>query len=238
MGHGHADCLSFVLQRNSQQIVLDPGTFSYTQDLRNLYRGPAVHATLLIDDQYPAKAAEGPFQWQSACTPSFLGRITTDYLTGVAGSLAFTQGDCIHHRAVYSIGNSCYLVYDKVFGQGCHGIRRHLPLAAVDWIRESPFMLRSASLGVTIWFSADRDLTLSLEPLDVSPCYGQKEQGTLVVATSASELPGEMVVLIDLSGSTENRRIEKGERGFEVDLLQHGVVVTIGVDINDFLTDE
>lgn len=50
-GHSHNDQLSFELNVNGEDFVIDPGTYLYTADykMRNLYRSTKMHNTLHID---------------------------------------------------------------------------------------------------------------------------------------------------------------------------------------------
>jgi hypothetical protein len=63
-GHSHSDGLSFVCRRGSQEILIDPGTYTYLADAewRNRFRGSAAHNTVRIDGRDQATPA-GPFRW-------------------------------------------------------------------------------------------------------------------------------------------------------------------------------
>jgi hypothetical protein len=65
-GHSHASALSLVCRDGAQEILIDPGTFTYMSDpvQRDRFRGTAVHNTVrlgLLDQADPA----GPFRWQN-----------------------------------------------------------------------------------------------------------------------------------------------------------------------------
>ena len=76
--HGHADALAITLSVGGQQILIDPGTFTYQGDghWRDYFRGTAAHNTLRIDgrDQsepgddflWLRKAKAGCSLWRSA----------------------------------------------------------------------------------------------------------------------------------------------------------------------------
>jgi hypothetical protein len=65
-GHSHADTLSLVLRVGGEQILIDPGTYTYVGDpaWRNRFRGTAAHNTVRINELDQAVPA-GPFAWQS-----------------------------------------------------------------------------------------------------------------------------------------------------------------------------
>jgi Heparinase II/III-like protein/Heparinase II/III N-terminus len=63
-GHSHADTLSIVVRSGDEQILIDPGTYTYVGDpkWRDWFRGTAAHNTVQIDGLDQAAAA-GPFRW-------------------------------------------------------------------------------------------------------------------------------------------------------------------------------
>jgi len=63
-GHSHADTLSIVLRSGDQEILIDPGTFTYVGDekWRNWFRGTQAHNTIAVDGRDQA-IATGPFRW-------------------------------------------------------------------------------------------------------------------------------------------------------------------------------
>lgn len=62
-GHSHSDTLSFVVW-DGGEILIDPGTFTYTSDSieRDRFRGTAAHNTIRIDGRDQATTA-GAFRW-------------------------------------------------------------------------------------------------------------------------------------------------------------------------------
>ena len=62
--HGHADALAFTLSVGGQEILVDPGTFSYhTQaQWRNHFRGTSAHNTVMVD-KIDQSEIGGPFLW-------------------------------------------------------------------------------------------------------------------------------------------------------------------------------
>ncbi len=61
--HTHCDVLSFELFWGTEDIIIDPGTFVYTSNLRarNKFRGTRAHNTVLIDNQEQDKFGLDPF---------------------------------------------------------------------------------------------------------------------------------------------------------------------------------
>jgi hypothetical protein len=63
-GHSHAHALSVVCRRDSYDILIDPGTYTYVgePDWRTRFRGTAFHNTVTVDGLDQATGA-GPFRW-------------------------------------------------------------------------------------------------------------------------------------------------------------------------------
>ena len=68
-GHSHADTLSIVVRSGDDDILIDPGTYTYVGDpkWRDWFRGTAAHNTVQIDGLDQA-AAVGPFRWATRPT--------------------------------------------------------------------------------------------------------------------------------------------------------------------------
>ena len=65
-GHSHASALSLVCRDGAQEILIDPGTFTYSSDpaARDMFRGTAVHNTVRLGSLDQADPA-GPFRWHN-----------------------------------------------------------------------------------------------------------------------------------------------------------------------------
>lgn len=65
-GHSHSDTLSFTMRLGDQEILIDPGTFTYVADpkWRDWFRGSSAHNTIRINGLDQADLA-GPFRWEN-----------------------------------------------------------------------------------------------------------------------------------------------------------------------------
>ena len=61
-GHSHADALSVVARAGGRELLIDPGTFTYSGPERDRFRGTAAHNTIRINRLDQADPA-GPFAW-------------------------------------------------------------------------------------------------------------------------------------------------------------------------------
>jgi hypothetical protein len=64
-GHSHSDTLSFTVRVGDEDVLIDPGTYTYVGDPveRDRFRGSAAHNTIRIDGRDQAIPA-GPFGWK------------------------------------------------------------------------------------------------------------------------------------------------------------------------------
>ena len=64
-GHSHSDTLSFIARAGDEDVLIDPGTYTYVGDPveRDRFRGSAAHNTIRIDGRDQAVPA-GPFGWK------------------------------------------------------------------------------------------------------------------------------------------------------------------------------
>jgi hypothetical protein len=65
-GHSHSDTLHLIVRTQAEELLIDPGTYTYVADtaLRNWFRGSIAHNTLRIDERDQATPS-GPFRWSS-----------------------------------------------------------------------------------------------------------------------------------------------------------------------------
>jgi hypothetical protein len=63
-GHSHSDTLSLVVRSDEDEVLIDPGTYTYVDPVwRDRFRGSAAHNTVRIDGLDQAIPA-GPFRWR------------------------------------------------------------------------------------------------------------------------------------------------------------------------------
>lgn len=114
-GHSHADTLSIVVKRGSQELLIDPGTYTYVSDpeWRDRFRGTAGHNTVRIGGADQAEPA-GPFGWASLPETAIL-----DWSPGIPS----LEGECRyrgfrHRRRVTCEAPDCLRIDDRVDGPG------------------------------------------------------------------------------------------------------------------------
>ncbi len=133
--HGHADALSVTFRLAGQEVLLDPGTYTYTGDhvWRNYFRGTRAHNTVVVDHLDQA-VQETAFMWsQPFHAQAIVKEESTD---GVVTVLAYHNGymkrtGVTHWRAVLYAPPYSWLVWDRLTGDGVHHVELnwHLGIA-------------------------------------------------------------------------------------------------------------
>ena len=131
-GHSHSDTLSIVVRSGGAEILIDPGTYTYTGDAewRAWFRSTAAHNTIRIDGRDQA-VQRGPFGWDSKPRVKILDWRTNaerDLLEAECCYAGFT-----HRRRVEFLKPDVFVITDDVSGPpGAHEIEQLWHLASVD----------------------------------------------------------------------------------------------------------
>ncbi len=115
-GHSHSDTLSLIARTGAEDILIDPGTYTYTGDAveRNWFRGSAAHNTIRIDGSDQAVPA-GPFGWIQQPRVAIRDWTTTDEEDRLDASCEY--GGFVHRRQFRFIKPQLLLlIVDEVSG--------------------------------------------------------------------------------------------------------------------------
>ncbi|MHB8481559.1 MAG: alginate lyase family protein [Nitrospiria bacterium] len=204
-GHGHADALSVVFKSGGEEILADPGTFSYSQDARwrAYFRSTRAHNTVTVDGQDQA-SQKTSFIWSEP----FHSRLLLSEKTGdrgiriLAGHDGYTRfaEKVEHFRAVCFTPPGHWLIWDFLTGEGAHTLDLHWHLGIQLLKRKGGrFFLelpREISLevsgGEVSLFKGETDPILGWR----SPVYGKKEPATTIQVRYQGKLPHEFITKI------------------------------------------
>ena len=118
-GHSHSDALSFIVREGADEILIDPGTFTYTADLaaRDEFRGSARHSTVRVNGRNQAQAVN-PFRWEQKPSVDVLEWRTNELLVARMQASSFT-----HVREFYFDGD--VRIVDTIeAGPGRHAVEQ------------------------------------------------------------------------------------------------------------------
>ena len=199
-GHSHAGTLSLTATVDRDELLIDPGTFTYvgSPEDRNLFRGTAAHNTVRIDALDQADPVN-PFRWENPPAVSVLRWRTSD-------SEDILEAECAyrglrHRRYFHFVKPFALLIVDIISGPpGNHLVEQFWHIASeqyADRLRfPSPVERRSG------WRSR---------------CFTQREPAAVMVAAVRTSLPAVMPAGIRLSEETEIEiALEPGSARFTV----------------------
>lgn len=122
-GHGHADALSVIYEREGVRLLTDPGTYLYGRNMqfRRYFRGTSAHNTVMVDGRDQSLQPDGTdFGWQRPYE-SELTRVET-LEDGSRVFLAMHNGyldqGIVHWRAVIQQTGDRWVIWDRLIGTG------------------------------------------------------------------------------------------------------------------------
>jgi hypothetical protein len=182
-GHSHADTLSVTVRVGSEELLIDPGTFTYIADpeLRNAFRGTGFHNTIRIDGLDQAEPA-GPFRWEKK------PEVRLNHWESMDG-MAYLDASCgyrgfVHRRRVLCVGDEWLFVLDGVEGpEGVHQVEQFWHLGR----------------GTVPIFLSDSGAARHEEGLR-SRVLGSREVAPVLRASWTTTLPHSCGAALDLSG--------------------------------------
>lgn len=189
-GHSHADVLSMVAFRDGNELLIDPGTFTYVADTdaRERFRNTAAHNTIWIEGAEQA-TPRGPFRWDSPPQVELLHwntNVRRDVLDAVCRYRGF-----IHRRSIVFHKPDILIVMDRVQGRaGEHRIEQHW-LCPADLDRS--FM--------------ETQPKAAAEPAERSRAFGSAEPASRYVARWQGALPATLAAAIGFDAAPAIRAI-------------------------------
>jgi hypothetical protein len=122
-GHSHSDTLSITIRRGAEEILIDPGTYTYVADpqLRDAFRGSAYHNTIRVDGLDQADPAH-PFRWENKPAVRIRQWIASDEHTYLDAECSYRG--IAHRRRFLLVGESTLFILDSLSGPGEHAIEQ------------------------------------------------------------------------------------------------------------------
>jgi hypothetical protein len=192
-GHSHSDTLSVVVNVGREQVLIDPGTYTYVAapQWRDRFRGSAAHNTIRIDGLDQAAPA-GPFRWREPPRVS-----VTRWETGAAGD--WLEAVCAYrgfrHLRRLEFRDARLRVFDRVEGPpGEHRVEQFWhPGEAVTRAGEGMFAIGAR----TVLRLEGGELIRGGDFGWRSAALGEKSETELIRVTYAGTLPVEMNAVLE-----------------------------------------
>jgi len=213
--HGHADALSVNLYCGEKEILIDPGTYTYTGDAawRTYFRGTRAHNTVIVD-RLDQAVQETAFLWSQPFGTQLIYRKATPdgAVTVIASHNGYEERlGVIHWRAVAYEPAGRWLIWDYLSGSGSHHLELNWHLAVEPTTTKDGHTLQSD--GGFLHLLIDGGLT-SLHKGDTNPIsgwrsaqYGMKEPISTLCTTFTGTLPHEFVTQIQLDGAAPSAQV-------------------------------
>jgi len=206
-GHGHADALSIVLRRGQEEILIDPGTYTYAGDShwRSYFRGTSAHNTVTVDGLDQA-VQETPFMWSQPFRTELFHH--GEALDGEIRLLAYHTGysrlkpGVEHWRSVIYRPPGLWLIFDYLTGNGVHtlDLHWHCGIRPIQIGRGFVFSAQDQGFSIIILGGEISLHTGEENPISGwrSRMYGIKEAITTIRAQYTGRLPYEFVTQIKI----------------------------------------
>ena len=128
-GHAHADTLSAEFSVRGCDVLVDPGTYSYTASVkdRDLFRHTAMHNTVTVDG-HASSVPAGPFSWKirtDAVVDGWWSGTLTDCLVAHHDGFMRLPAPSRHTRTVLFVRNRFWIVVDSLSGHGAYDAVAH-----------------------------------------------------------------------------------------------------------------
>ena len=181
-GHSHSDTLSIIVRSGGEEILIDPGTYTYTgePEWRDWFRGSSAHNTIRVNCLNQGLIA-GPFRWTHQPQVTILDWQTDsvrDILDAECRYAGFT-----HRRRVEFQKPHVFLITDHVLGPpGEHDI-------------EQFWHLGSLAARSKLILPRDAELTASWR----STTFGEKHPSPMLRVHRHCPLPLRLETRIDLT---------------------------------------
>lgn len=188
--HGHSDLLSFTLALFGDQILVDPGSGTYTEDknVHDYCRSSRGHNTLILDGRDQC-GLDGTWTLLNHPVARLLEWRSAEDTVVVEGEHDGYSPIAHRRRIEFNRKVPLILVTDSVFGSGVHRIeiRLHFSPAVKVRLDAKSFVVQASASIVSIYFPAT--MRASLEDGCYSPDYGVTTKATVGCLSGNLSLP-------------------------------------------------
>lgn len=210
--HAHNDTLSIEVQAGGRDLIVDPGTGSYTQDLglRDRFRATAAHNTVRVDGEEINPLPDNPFQLPGADRPRLVRALLRGRFDLVE---AFHAGyerlaDPVRHRRILLLnrGTRRLVIEDRLEGREAHRLEWffHLAPGVEAAIAADSRTLAGRNAGQAFTLRLASGLpgsVLRIEAGEFSPGYGRVVPSAVAVCRYEGRLPAAARFVLSLEGT-------------------------------------
>ncbi len=188
-GHAHNDDLSFCLEWRNRPVVVDPGTYLYTSDLkaRDEFRSARAHNSVLVDDLEPRAMGPGPFRLPGAdrAHPIHATPRSTSFHRPVRAG-----GQTVQHRRTVELAGAELTIEDALAGTGDHRLewRFHLHQGLGAAVNDGRIRVEVPGAG-TLELEPPPGVQTTIETGRCADGYGRAHSIPVIIGRRRSALP-------------------------------------------------
>ena len=189
-GHSHADTLSLVVSSGGEEVLIDPGTYTYMDpDWRDAFRGTAAHNTVRIDGRNQAVPG-GPFRWMNKPEVRLVHFSSTPEQDCAVAICQY--GDFTHKRTVQFLDGNTFNILDELEGPpGEHLIEQFWHVGA-DVQQVAPEVWRIGQVADLVVEDGEHEQAWR------SCVFGSKQASSVVVVRKRIALPATLCAQLRL----------------------------------------
>lgn len=194
LSHTHSDWFSFVLCADGIPFIIDPGTHVYSSDAlsRNIFRGTAMHNTIVIDGQNQSEVYEKKLWDMRRKGRVELLRWKSDDKKDEIACCHNGYGNVMHQRGVmYDKAEEMWVIDDLLTGEGehCYEAHFHLDDGVIITHGEKSCLLEKSGKRLQFTFDSDSVFKVEIKETFLSKSYGLKEGGKEIVVAMNGSCP-------------------------------------------------
>ena len=196
-GHSHADALSFVVWKGTEEILIDSGTYAYMDpEWREAFRATAAHNTIRIDARDQALSS-GPFRWIEKAEVRLIEFSSTAEQDAAVAECR--HGSFTHKRTIRLLSNLELQIVDDLDGPAGEYLVEQFwhPGSAIQQLTGGQWRIGNSAV-----LTAENSVC---EPGWRSTCFGSKEESPVVVVRQRLSLPVQIEARLQLSSASQDQ---------------------------------
>ena len=238
-GHSHSDTLQVVVRAGDEEILIDPGTYTYVGDRRwrDWFRGSAAHNTVRIDGKDQA-VAQGPFAWAGRPKTGMNNWASTaerDFLDAWC-SYPVDSAEIMHRRRIIlSKPDQVLYILDDIRGTGEHLVEQFWHTGSETKILSRNCFQIGSHARLVLAGNLETGLTVGGDHGWRSSVFGEKSSAPVIRSSCRSSLPVLLAAALVIGSEPEAIELALITEGDEVRLEVTGqrvLTVSIGPDID------
>lgn len=184
-GHGHFDKLHLDLVSRGEEVLTDPGRYTYVDgEERRRLKSAKAHNGMTVDGMEYTRCLNS---WGvQGLFPAVTGNCCQkgDYTLIECGHLAYMDRGIFAERRIVAIGTEIYVIFDTCYGgngEQAHTCEQHFhPAPETELsLTKRGFLLEGEKRRTEVVCAADQ-AAVTREPFEISRHYNQKEPGWAV----------------------------------------------------------